>query len=135
MKVLENRVLNSSVGVARVSKVDIELTKLLAIPVGGRDISKALGVDDGDDGHLHAGIGKINTADAAFVFGGNTQVVLVRELLGVASWLQRGHLEGILLGDLLLFLLFRHQALFGFLLSRTHGLQFIRSCFLTLISF
>ena len=101
MKVLENRVLTSSVGVARVSKVDIELTKLLAIPVGGRDISKALGVDDGDDGHLHAGIGKINTADAAFVFGGNAQVVLVRELLGVASWLQRGHLEGILLGDFL----------------------------------
>ena len=91
----------SSVRVGVVVEIDIELAKLLTVPVRGWDESEALGVDDGDDGHLHAGVGKINAADAAIVFGGNAQVVLVRELLGVASWLQRGHLEGVLLGDFL----------------------------------
>ena len=97
---LGNRVFRS-VRVALVVKIDVELTKLLALPVRGRDETEALGVNDGDDGHLHAGVGEINTADAAIVFCGDAQVILVGELLGVAGWLQRGHLEGVLLGDLL----------------------------------
>ena len=83
-------------------KVHVEGAELVRSPSLGWDIAEESGVERRDDGHLHAGIGKVYTADAAIVLEGHAQEVLVGELLGVAGGLKRGHHELILLGDLLL---------------------------------
>ena len=83
-------------------KVDVERAELVCSPSLGRNIAEESRVKGGNDGHLHASIGEVHTADAAFVLSGHAQEVLIGELLGVTGGLKRGHHELILLGDLLL---------------------------------
>ena len=90
-----------SIGVRVVREIDGELAKHLSLPIHGWNVAEALRVDDRHDSHLHASVGQVHAANATIVLSRHAQVILVRELLGVASWLQRSHLEGILLGNLL----------------------------------
>ena len=83
-------------------KVHVEGAELVRSPFVGRHVAEEIWVEGRNNGHLHAGIGEVDTANAAFVLSGHAQEVLIAELLGVAGGLERGHHELILLGDLLL---------------------------------
>lgn len=81
----------------------MELAEYVAIPVRWEDdLASSLRVDEGHDGHSHLGVGKINTADAAIILSGHSEVVIVRELLGVTGRLEGSHHELVIAGDLLL---------------------------------
>jgi len=80
----------------------VELAEHAASPVRWNDEAGSLGVDEGHDGHTHLGVGKINAADAAIILSGHSEVVIVRELLGVTGRLEGSHHELVIAGDLLL---------------------------------
>jgi len=80
----------------------VELAEHAAGPVRWNDKAGSLRVDEGHDGHSHLGVGKINAADAAIILSGHSEVVIVRELLGVTGRLEGSHHELVIAGDLLL---------------------------------
>ena len=77
-------------------------------PVGSIEIVRAglsadaVGVDHGYDGHGHARIREVNTANHTIVLERHCEEVFVRELVGVAGRLQRGHHELVCVRDFLL---------------------------------
>ena len=83
-------------------EVHVEGAELLRFPLVGWNVAEEIRVEGRNNGHLHAGIGEVDTADAAIVFSGHAQEVLIAELLGVTGGLERGHHVLILLGNLLL---------------------------------
>ena len=62
-------------------------------PVGQRLGAEELRIDDGHDGHGHAGVRQVDAADAAIVLQSNRKEVLIGEVFGVAGRLERGHCE------------------------------------------
>lgn len=86
-------------------EINSKLAQRLRVPVTTWHEPEAHWVDKGHDGHLHPCIRKVDAADTAIILSGHVQVVLAAEFLGVASRLQGGHHELVLIRDLLHFAL------------------------------